>query len=493
MSRINTNVEAIRALGRLGRNQLDLQTRLERLSTGLRINRGKDDPAGLIASEILRSEIRGLGQAIENSSRAINVISTAEGALNEVSSLLLGLRDLVVGTANEGALTDEEVSANQQEIDALISSIDRIANNTTFGGSKLLDGTRGYSLSSVDQSSVAAVSVFSSRVPEGATRDVVVQVTQSAETANITFQGALPPGGAVHGTSGRPAYTSAVTVEIAGAVGAERLSFASGTTLQEIANAINDSKLITGVSAIITTPATGATTTSALVLHSTTFGTDAFVTVRPISGNFVEEDNNGASLHDEGVDAGVIINGQEASTNGLRADLRSNGLDLRLYLTPTFGQIQSSTTFTVTGGGSVFQLTPKVTPLGQVNVGIGSVSTANLGNAVIGYLDSLGSGGANQVSDGAFIAAQDIISEAINQVATLRGRLGSLQKNVIETNISSQQIALENVTASESIIRDADMAEEVANLTRAQILVQSTQATLQIAVNAPSAVLSLLG
>lgn len=493
MSRINTNVEAIRALGRLGQNNLDLQTRLERLSTGLRINRGKDDPAGLIASEILRSEIHGLGQAIENSSRAINVISTAEGSLNELSALLLNLRDLVVGTANEGALTDEEVNANQQEIDALISSIDRIANNTTFGGLKLLDGTRGYTLSSVDQNNVASVSVFASRIPEGGSRQVVVQVTQSAETANVTFQGAFPPGGAVHGTSGQAAYTSAVTVEIAGAVGAERFSFASGTTLQQIAEAINDSKLVTGVSAVITTPSIGAAATSAIVLHSTTFGSDAFVTVRPIAGSFVENGNNGQTLHDEGVDVGVIINGQNASANGLRADLRSNGLDLRLFLTASFGQIQSSTTFTVTGGGSIFQLTPEVSPLGQVNVGIGSVSSGNLGNSVVGYLDSLGSGRGNEVSGGAFIAAQDIIAEAINQVATLRGRLGSLQKNVIETNISSQQIALENVTASESIIRDADMAAEVANLTRAQILVQSTQATLQIAVNAPSAVLSLLG
>ena len=91
------------------------------------------------------------------------------------------------------------------------------------------------------------------------------------------------------------------------------------------------------------------------------------------------------------------------------------------------------------------------------------------------------------------MAAQNIVSEAINQVATARGRLGSLQKNQIETNINSQQIALENVSASESIIRDADIATEVSALTRAQILFQSTQNTLQISNALPQAVLGLLG
>jgi hypothetical protein len=121
MTRINTNVSSIIAQGRLRTNTGDLQTRLERLATGLRINRGKDDPAGLIASEILRSEISAIGQAIDNSQRAINVISTAEGAINETSRLLLDLRSLIVNTANEGALSDEEIEANQLEIDNILA------------------------------------------------------------------------------------------------------------------------------------------------------------------------------------------------------------------------------------------------------------------------------------------------------------------------------------------------------------------------------------
>ena len=101
MSRINTNISSIQSIHRLIANQQDLATRLERLSTGLRINRGKDDPAGLIASESLRSELVGINQAIENSSRAINVLSVADAALNEVSALLLEIRGLVNASANE--------------------------------------------------------------------------------------------------------------------------------------------------------------------------------------------------------------------------------------------------------------------------------------------------------------------------------------------------------------------------------------------------------
>ena len=189
----------------------------------------------------------------------------------------------------------------------------------------------------------------------------------------------------------------------------------------------------------------------------------------------------------------MLINGQTASTNGLRADLRSAGLDMRLYLTAQFAQLASQTSFYITGGGSIFQLTSEVTPIGQVSMGFQSINTANLGNSVTGFLSTLKSGGSNDVSQGNFISAQGILKEAINQVAVFRGRLGSLQKNQIETNINSQQVALENVTSSESAVRDADIAEEVSALTRSQILVQSTQATLQIAINQPSAVLSLIG
>ena len=128
MGRINSNIPALAAGFQLGRNQSALATSLQRLSSGLKINRGADDPAGLIVSERLRSEISAVGQAIDNSQRAINVIATTESALNEVSSLLNDINALVVEAANRGAFSDAEVDANQLQIDSAIDSISRIAN-----------------------------------------------------------------------------------------------------------------------------------------------------------------------------------------------------------------------------------------------------------------------------------------------------------------------------------------------------------------------------
>ncbi len=483
MSRINTNVPSLRAIHRLGVNQADLSIRLERLSTGLRINRGRDDPAGLIASEILRSEVRTIQQAVENSVRANNVLSTVEGAMNEVSALLLDLQALTVSTANETGLNESEVRANQLEVDSILDSIDRIANTTKFGSRKLLDGSMAYLLSNVPPAALNAVAVFAAHLPTNGSRPVTVEVTQSAQTARVPFVGTNSSG---------VSQTSATTIEVRGALGNELLTFASGTTLTQIRAAINNVTAITGVSAVLSTATTGGIA-SALVLNSTSFGSDAFVSVEPLSGNFVETGNNNIMRRDTGVDAGVLIDGQPASVKGFRADVRSNGLDARIYLDPTFGQTLSSATFTIAGGGGVFQLTPEITPAGQLDFGFGSVRTTRLGNAVTGQLNSLRSGGTNDYASRNFDTAQAILDEAIDQVASFRGRLGSMQRNHIDTNINSQQVALENVTASESNIRDANIAVEVSALTRAQILVQSTQQTLQIANSVPNLVLSLLG
>src|SRR5436190_969063 len=154
MSRINTNVGSLTAQRGLQRAQKTLDSTLQRLSTGLRINRGADDPAGLIASEGLRSETAGIQQGIDNSSRASNVIATAEGALSEVASLLLNIKSLVVQAANTGALSSEEIAANQLQVDSAVQSITRISNTTTFAGLHLVNGSLDYVTSGVNPTDV---------------------------------------------------------------------------------------------------------------------------------------------------------------------------------------------------------------------------------------------------------------------------------------------------------------------------------------------------
>ena len=469
MSRINTNISSLQAIHRLNKNNADLSMRLQRLSSGMKINSGKDAPAALIASETLRSEITGINQAIENSGRAGNVINTAEGALSEVSSLLLEIQGLTNEAANKGALSADEIAANQLQVDAILSSINRIANTTQFNGVKLLNGSLDYSSSGVSNTNIANVRVNSARLPDAAAVNVVVSVTQSAQTAEIGY------------VSGDLAANNAVTVQIAGNKGTEQLSLAGGTTLAQMVTAINAVKNATGVSAA--TASAGAK----LVLNSTEYGSEQFVRLTTQSGTFVP-----SATSDTGRDAAVKVNGASAQARGLSISYRSTNLDLEIDLKNAINITAGSTSFYITGGGANFALGPKVTETDKSSIGLMSMSTGSLGDNTNGFLNTLGSGATNGLASNNLVTAQRIIDKSIKQVATLRGRLGAFQKEILESNISSLSVALENVTASESAIRDADFASETAAMTRAQILVQANTSVLAQANSTPQNVLSLL-
>ncbi len=478
MSRINHNISSLQAIHRLIANQNDLSVRLERLSSGLRINSGKDDPAGLIASENLRAEIKGINGAIENSVRANNVVSTAEGALNEVSSLLLEVRGLVTTAANTGGMAGEELEANQLQVDSILESIDRIANTTQFNGKKLLDGSLEYNLSSVNTANLSEVRLYGAKVPDNATMPIVVEVTDSAEFAQVMFSGA--------GTSAN----NVVSIRVAGDKGSEVFSFAASTAVSAMAATVNSFTDTTGVSATVSG-------TAALYFNGTSYGSDSFVTVTSIGTDDMDTKtvggSNSTSTTDHGVDASVMINGQTATVDGLDVSFRNNSLDLEMLLSASFGTALGTTTFGITGGGATFQLAPTVATQGQVSLGINSVSTGTLGNNDVGYLSSIRRGGDNALVDEKAINAEAIVDRAVTQVSVMRGRLGAFQKNIVETNVNSLQVALENVTASESAIRDTDFATETAKMTRAQILVQATTTVLKLANTTPQNALALLG
>ena len=464
MSRINTNIPSLQAITTYSKNSSDLNTHLQRLSTGLRINAGKDDPSGLIASETLRSEIQGINQAVSNTQRADNVINTAEGALGEVSSLLLNLQSLTNQAANTGALSDDEIQANQLQVDSILNSINRISNTTQFNGKKLLDGSLDYITSGVNSNAIDVLQVNAAKIPDNGAQTLTVEVTQSAQVGHVDFNGTIG--------------SAATTIEIAGVDGTEQVSFAANVANSAVAYAINQLTDSTGVSA--------TAASAGISLDSTAYGANSFVSVKALKGSF-------ASGKDFGRDADVSINGQKASVDGLKASVRTNDLDVDVTLDKNFNTVDpAGTSFSITGGGAKFQIGSRVQRQGQIQIGVGSVNATHLGDAQTGFLTTLGSGGDNSLVGGNTTQAQKIITSAIKQVATLRGRLGALQKNVLETNISSLNVALENVTASESDIRDADFASETAALTRSQILVQANQSVLSQANSAPQAVLSLL-
>ena len=474
MARINTNVASLTAQRGLTRTQKTLSDTLQRLSSGLRINRGADDPAGLIASEGLRSEIAGIDQAIDNSQRASNVIATTEAALGEVASLLLNIKELIVEAANTGALSPDEIKANQLQVDSAVESITRISNTATFAGLQLLNGSLDYVTSGVDSTSIRALQVQQANLGTSSTMPVEIDVITSAETAQLQFQ-----------TS---ALASAVTLEIQGNNGVELLSFLAGTAASAIAAAVNRTSDSTGVSASYIN---SAAVTSGIVFTSTGYGSKSFVSVESKTGAFDTVDNAGATTkRAQGVDTVATINGAVTVGDGLTVKMNTTSLDLELTLDQAFGTGQ--TDFIITGGGAKFQLGPQVVSNQQVSLGIQSVAASKLGDNEVGFLADLVTGGTSSLVKGQTADASKILERAIRQVAILRGRLGAFEKNTLETNINSLGIALENVTAAESSIRDADFARETAELTRAQILTQAGTSVLATANATPQSVLSLL-
>jgi flagellin len=474
MSTINTNIPSLVAARVLTTNSASMNRMLQRLSTGLRINSGSDDPAGLIGSEALRAEKTAISAAIDNAGRADNMISVAEGSLQEVSNLLISLEDLVDRSASESGLSAEELAANQQQIDSILGTIDRIAATSTFAGSKLLDGSLDYTTSGVGTSAISDLTINAARLIGSGTRAVVINVTTSAQTGALQYT--LAAGSGLNGSR---------SISISGSKGTETFTFASGSSLASIKSMVNNFKDATGVSASVS----GAV----LKLNSVKYGEDEFVKVEALSGgDFIA--TLGSSSTDNGVDAVVTINGQTANTKGLQASVRSSALDVDVTLTAAFGGALTNTpkTFYVTAGGAKFNITPDVSAAGQVDLGIRSIKTADLGDSVAGRLSSLGSGQTNQVTSGNFSAAQEIVRLASEQVATLRGRLGAMQQTTLASTINSLKVAYENVTAAEGAIRDADFAEETSNLTRSQILVQAGTATLRMANQAPQNILALL-
>ncbi|MEM6312666.1 MAG: flagellin [Planctomycetota bacterium] len=467
MTRINTNVSSLISQRTLRTNQEGLNTSLTRLSTGLKINTGADNPAGLIASENLRAEKSGILQAIDNGERASNIIGTAEGGLSEVSSLLNELQGLVSQSANTGGLSKEEIDANQLQIDSILETVNRLASATSFQGQKLLDGSFDYTTSSADASAVQNVRVNAARIPDGGQNNVVVQVTNSATQ------------GVLSNAFTSSALSNTATIEVKGTTGTEQLSFGSGTALSAVVAAVNAVSVSTGVTASVGSVATK------IVLRSEEFGSDEVVSAKTISGTFFD-------AQDTGTDAEVQVNGAAATTDGLDVIFRNSNLDVQFRLTEDLNA-GNAKTFAVTGGGATFALGSKVTETDKAGIGLASVSTGSLGNDVDGFLSSLASGGANQVTSKNLVEAQRIIDDSIKQVSQLRGRLGAFQKFTIGSTVSSLGVAYENSSAAESAIRDTDFAEETAKLTRQQILSQSSTNVLSQANQSPQLALQLLG
>jgi flagellin len=484
--RINTNTAAMTALRNLTNVSDNFIRSIERLSSGLRINRGADDPAGLIISENLRAQILGLAQATNNAQDAANLVKTAEGALDEIQNLLRTMRQLAVHAANTGVNDITAVMADQTQIRSALESINRIAEQTQFATKRLLDGSAGMSAQITDPARIAGIyigSIFNGAIVQSGS--VTIQVTQLATRARI---------------DGTQAWTGLNTTldNNAGTlvINGQSITLSSTDTVQTMINRINALTSVTGVSA----QASWVEATNRYVVNLIQVNYGANFRIDANQSTSILWTGGAANISAQGIDAQVrvtvmtSVGATDATFTGGRSP-GDSGLKVKdaygntLLLTETGnGNInQSYRVAVVTAQSLVFQIGANAGQVARLSLGdtrASRLGTTAVPNKSLQDIDVTSQQGAQD--------AIRIIDEAISQISQLRGNIGSFQKQVLESTIRSLNIARENLAASESAIRDTDIAEEVMNYTKLQILQQAGMAVLAQANAIPQSVLSLL-
>ena len=466
---IANNVASLNAQNNLTRTNIALTKSVERLSSGLKVNRGADGPAALVISEKQRAQIVGLRQAIDNTEKAVALVQTAEGALAEINSLLLKIRALAVDSANTGINDNDALAANQAEIDNALDTIDRIANNTQFQTKKLLDGSAGINgtpndtdisfLEATDETSAGAYDVI---------------VTTAAEKATVS-----------NGTAQTSALAAAETLTVNGVT----ISLNAGLTQAQVIDRINEFSSQTGVTA----EDNGGNTR----LYSANYGTGASISVVSDTAAAANTSGFGTTvLNDVGVDVAGTIDG--AAANGAGNVLESTagpsrGLSLQVGVDPanaTQSVSGAQGAVTVSVNSLTFQIGPNAFQTADFT--IQKVNPNSLGLGVAGnqfsHLDELNVTTLSGAHD-----ALAVVDSAIDDITTLRGRLGAFQQNTLTATANNLRATLENTVNAESVIRDTDFAEEIANFTQQQVLVQAGTAVLGNANQLPQLVLTLLG
>lgn len=503
--RVNNNISALNSHRFLQTNYSDLSKSLERLSSGLKINQAADGPAAFAISEHLRSQVAGLNQAIENSETAVSILQTTESNMGEITVLLNGIRQLVIHALNEGANDEVALSADQNEIDAALKTIEDIASNARFADKYLLDGSNGVS-GSVSGEGLEFVSAstdtkdsredgFEVRIKALACRPHATGTTaltkemvevgerlmvieggkqafyesKKGDTVDTTVQnlrseinrhgldlsielnddGLLEVRHNQYGSEHQFQMSSS-TAGVLGEEGGKITHVSNGKNIEGTINgesAIGDGRYLTGIA--------GATCTDGLKIRY--IGNDLDDRLKPdceIRDKVLKEDAPGQEemeVPDDGIFAGrvyVAQNSMKFQVGGNRA--QSIGISLR-------------------------DMKPSGFATGIANRS-GFRSLADI-----------------DVTDGDKAAdALLLVDMAIHQIASERGKLGAIQKNSLETNLSNLRVANENLISSESVIRDVDMAREMAVFTRNEIKSQSSSAMLAQANQKSDSVLTLL-
>ncbi|WP_394188497.1 flagellin [Paenisporosarcina quisquiliarum] len=457
--RINHNIAALNTHRQLSSASNAQSKSMEKLASGLRINRAGDDAAGLAISEKMRGQIRGLDQASSNSQDAISLIQTAEGALNETHSILQRMRELSVQSSN-GTATNDDRNAIQDEINQLVSEVDRIGTTTEFNTKKLINGAQTQNVSvTTNNSSLKSFTAFNS-VQEGTDYNVDVQnVSKAAANLNSAGNTGL----------------AATDVTFTGA------NYDVGDQMEILVSdgATSGRKDLTlTVNGVAVETLTDFDTTGIATFDS---GGGRELAIAANSFNAVDGSGNGTVQFDFAMEADYTITKGSATLYTV-TDLQTTDGNLRLddFRASIDNTLTGNAVNAVTVNGKALEFQIGANETQTTSLSIGDMRAAALG------IDGL------DVDDQ--VSAQEsitIIDAAIKTVSDERAKLGSNQ-NRLEHTINNLNTSSENLTAAESRIRDVDMAKEMMTQTKNSILAQAAQAMLAQANQQPQGVLQLL-
>jgi flagellin len=463
---INTNISALTAQRNLTRAQGGLERSIQRLSTGLRINGAVDDAAGLAISDRLTAQIRGLNQAVRNANDGVSALQTADGSLNEVSNLLQRARELSVQSANDSNSASDRSSLNA-EVSSILSELDRLSSTVQFNSRKLLDGTFVNAQFQIGANAFETVSFSISSVN---TADLGAKVLQGNAVSSTSLTG----------------LTSSSTLTINGV----SVTIGAQTSIEGVINAINngsgDTKasalknnqtivVDTGFVALTTAGAVQTLTLNGVNIALSTGNADANSTFIATVNGFSNQTGVIAATNSVGItftrsSGGTIALSETTASVGVGDTVGSTasrtfnaGFTLTVDLDKSLSVVSSST-----GDGLGFTT--------------GVVSTTATSKRINGLSISNVSGANDAIQT---------IDYGLSQLSRVRGSIGAVQNRFVSA-ISSLSVASENLSAARSRIQDADVAQETAELTRTQILIQAGVAVLAQANQLPSVALSLL-
>ena len=475
---VNTNVSALIAQTNLGRSSASLNLSLERLSTGFRINRSSDDPSGLVISEFQRAQISGLSTAIRNIDRAISLSQTAEGGLSEISGLLTELRGLTIDSANNGALDNNSLDANQANVSNIVGTITRIATSTKFGTFDLLNGRAGITAFSTNTSAVKVLTSTEDAVGAVGAQEVLA----TANSGTKAF---------VEGTATVATLAQDETLVINGV----SVELQTGLTAELQVSRINE---FTGQTNVVAFNNAG----NKIELQSTTFGSQGSVevvsnvasaTAGSTGFKITVENDSGSDVAGKigGIDAigsgNVLIGTPGTAIEGLSVEIQPIGNSATARTTQTLAAnqaflvvVDNSRSFQIGAfQGDRASLTLNKVDAEALGVGLNGNRFTNLSQIDVRSVD-----GAND--------AITVIDAAIGEIARLRGEVGAFQTNTLEATQSNVQVQLTNLESAESSLRDTNFATEISNFTSSQVRQQAATTVLGLANQNSLAILNLL-